>query len=378
MHKYLLVLIGLAAFYLSGCNNPNEKQQEMVKKATIPVIIGTYTQKEGHVDGKGEGIYVYELDTISGLLNFKSKTEGLVNPSYLAASNNSVVAVSEINPGKLYYYQYNKADTSLKLKKMVSSYGAYPCYVSLTKDGMYALGANYGNGAIAAYKIMDNDIEFLDSVAHKGSGLTPRQESAHAHMAISDPENPAIVYAVDLGIDKINVYDFESEKLNLAYSINMPAGSGPRQLAFHPKKSMIYVLNELSGTVALLQQDSLSQFKFDHEYQMMDSVSSNDAGAADIQITPDGNFLFASIRGGVNKIFIYSIQEDGSLTLAGNVSSGGKTPRAIKVDPTGKFLFSLNQDSDNIVTYRIGERGMLDSIANTKVMTPVSMAFLSY
>ena len=174
----------------------------------------------------------------------------------------------------------------------------------------------------------------------------------------------------------VYVYQLLEDQLTLNYQVSLTPGSGPRQIAFHPNMTVAYVLSELNGSISLLKTNDRNEYELSEEYNMLDSISSQDAGAADIQITPNGDFLYASIRGGMNLIVQYKIGDDGSLSKIGTASSGGQTPRAIKIDPTGKFLFSLNQDSDNITTYVIDENGNLESLANTQVLTPVSMDFL--
>ena len=342
-----------------------------------PVVIGTYTRKEGHVDGKATGIYLYKFDSKTGKLSYVSVAEGIVNPSYVAASGLEVVAASEVSPGEITHFFYNQDNMTLVKKSSVSSYGDYPCYISFSPHGNQVYVANYGSGSVAAYELRNTRLELLDTAKHEGNSVTNRQQSAHAHMFVENPTNPNEIIAADLGTDKIYVYQKQQGKLKLNHHVMMNPGSGPRQLAFHPHQSIIYVLNELSGSVATLIKDSVATYQLlGKELSLTDIINDMDVGAADIQITPDGKYLYASVRGGMNKIFVLQITDNGQLLLMGNVSSGGKTPRAIKIDGSGKFLFSLNQDSDNIVTYQIKKDGMLDSIANSKVLTPVSMDFL--
>ena len=76
-------------------------------------------------------------------------------------------------------------------------------------------------------------------------------------------------------------------------------------------------------------------------------------GSADIHISPDGNFLYASNRGEENNIAIFRINKSsGKLTLKGFTPSGGKTPRNFIIEPSGKYLLVANQNTNNIVIYK--------------------------
>ncbi|MBN1414718.1 MAG: beta-propeller fold lactonase family protein, partial [Bacteroidales bacterium] len=104
-----------------------------------------------------------------------------------------------------------------------------------------------------------------------------------------------------------------------------------------------------------------------------------EASCADIHITPSGKYLYASNRGSYNSIAMYTVDEKtGELTWIGSQHVKGKTPRSFIIDPTGQFLLVANQDTDNIVTFRINpESGMLmDTGIESNVPTPVCLKFM--
>ena len=73
---------------------------------------------------------------------------------------------------------------------------------------------------------------------------------------------------------------------------------------------------------------------------------------ADIHVSPDGKFLYASNRGDLNNLVYYAIDGSGRLQYKGQQSAGGKTPRNFMIDPSGNFLLAANQDTDNIVLFK--------------------------
>jgi len=117
-------------------------------------------------------------------------------------------------------------------------------------------------------------------------------------------------------------------------------------------------------------------------FQSISTLPKGDTAAAvsaDIHITPDGKFLYASNRGANNNIAMFTIdQTTGNLTLQGNQTTHGNTPRNFVIDPTGTFLLVANQDGSNIVTFKIGpSTGLLvETGIQTTVPNPACLKFL--
>jgi 6-phosphogluconolactonase len=363
----------------------------VLAQKTEVVLVGSYTEKMGWVEGTANGIGVYAFDTETGILRLLSTSEYIKNPSYLALhpSKQFVYAVSETGGdkvdvyGKLFAYCLDTISYSLKYINSVSSQGVSPCFVSVDKTGRYALLANYGNGSVSAYAIGLNgelsDAYFTD--LHTGKGPRPQQTNAHAHNFITSPDN-CYAYSADLGSDQIYVYAFNAQK-GLLKSVNKNVstakGAGPRQIAFHPFMKMAYAINELNGTIDAFVIDSLSGGLRNMQTVSIFSDSSKlSASGAEIRISPSGKFLYASNRAKYNEIAIYSInQTTGLLTLISHHNTLGKTPRYFTFDPSGKFILIANQDSNNVVVFRIDpESGMFiePGIVNN-VPTPTCLVF---
>lgn len=141
----------------------------------------------------------------------------------------------------------------------------------------------------------------------------------------------------------------------------------------------MYEVNEMGGTVEEFTIDSVNAGL---SYVQTFSIVKTDgdaAAGADIHITPSGKFLYASNRDPENVIAIFSIdQQTGNLTSLGFVSSGGNTPRNFAIDPSGSFLLVANQNSSNIVTFRIDQiAGTLTQIGSTAVSSPVCIKFMN-
>ena len=333
--------------------------------------VGTYT------NGNSEGIYKYILfdNGEMELIGLVAKSE---NPSFItkSADNKYLIAVNENTEGRLESYEI--MDDSLKLLNQSYSGGAHPCFVAADNSG-YVISANYSSGNIALHKLSDNGelSPLLDSQQHHGSGAHARQDSPHAHSSWFNPIENNII-SVDLGTNELifSSIDVKSNKLVpfTQEKLKMDDGAGPRHLDFHPQEPWIYVLNELNSTVSLIK-------KMEGEYAIQSTISTlpeNYEGGntcADIHISKDGKFLYASNRGH-NSIVIYAIDTEGGLKLLGHESTRGETPRNFSLSPDNNHLLVANQQSDNIVSFkRSPETGLLTYVSDINAPVPVCILF---
>jgi 6-phosphogluconolactonase len=153
-------------------------------------------------------------------------------------------------------------------------------------------------------------------------------------------------------------------------------GSGPRHLALHPNGEFAYSNEELSVTVTALSVDeetgALSQIQ--RLSMLPENVEREDTmSGADIHVSDDGRYLYASVRG-ENLLAIYEIDhESGELTLVEHVSTEGDHPRNFMVDEEGEFVIVANRDSDHLVVFdRNSETGDL-TFTGTETKVPIAV-----
>jgi 6-phosphogluconolactonase len=348
------------------------------------LFIGTYTDKTA-----SKGIYVYRFDVSTGEAAPVS-TAAAENPSYLALAPGGkfLYAVNETsgqNPGAVSAFAFDGSTGGLRFLDKQTSGGDDPCYVSVDAGRKWVMVANYSGGSLAAFPVRaDGSLApATELIQHTGSGPNKvRQEKAHVHSAIFDPQQQHLM-AADLGMDKLSVYNFDAGARRpltapTDSTIKMEPGSGPRHFAFSPGKPYLYVLNELQGMVDVFKLT-------DGKYAHLQRISSHPAGyqgeigSADIHIAPGGRFLYASNRGDANSIAIFSIDGNtGRLTVQGFQPTLGKTPRNFTIDPGGHWLLAANQNSGNISVFRIDQKtGLLkDSGKEIKVPAPVCLVLL--
>jgi 6-phosphogluconolactonase len=334
------------------------------------LFVGTYT--EGGVasgDNAGsKGIYVYKFDAASGEATPVS-TIATDNPSYLAIAPGGkfLYSVNETNgdkPGSVSAFSFDRATGKLTFLDKQLSGGADPCYVAVDAHRKWLMVANYSGGNYSALPISaDGWLRPLtQTVQHSGSGPNKaRQEKAHVHSTIFSPDEKYLVVA-DLGLDELSVLRFDGgaaqEPLRPATdsSVTIAPGSGPRHISFCPGKPYVYLINELAGTVDAFHYAN-------GKFTLLQQLSSHPAdytgniGSADIHVSPNGKFLYASNRGDANSLAIYSIDgATGRLTLKGFQPTLGNTPRNFLIDPTGQWLLVANQNGKNVVIFRIDQK----------------------
>jgi 6-phosphogluconolactonase len=82
--------------------------------------------------------------------------------------------------------------------------------------------------------------------------------------------------------------------------------------------------------------------------------------AAGILVSPDGRFVFATVRGHDSITVFAADARSGRLKFVENVPSRGRVPRAMGIDPTGRWLIVANQKSDIAAVFSINaETGKL-------------------
>jgi len=342
------------------------------------LLIGTYTKS-----CESKGIYVYDFDSNTGNLNFKNATANVVNPSYLTVSkdNNYVYSVNENGAeSTVSSFGYNPSSGKLNLINKQSSKGADPCYI--INDEKNVIVANYSGGNIAVFEKNPNGsiTEAKQVIQHYGKGTNAkRQEGAHVHMVHFSPDKKFIL-SNDLGNDKVYLYEYNpnsaDEILKIKDSISVNSGSGPRHLTFSKDGRFVYLLQELDGALTVFSYSNGVLKKID-ETTILAKDFKGTFSSADIHISPDGKFLYATNRGEANNISIFKILKNGKLLSKGQTSTLGKGPRNFTIDPSGKFLLVAHQYTNDVVIFKRNKTtgALADTGKRINLCSPVCLVF---
>ena len=344
--------------------------------------VGTYTKKEGHVDGKGEGIYTIYQDPSNGELKFGTVAAKIINPSFIkiSADKESLYAVSELGPGDggsgfIHSYRINK-DKSLTETGKLSTEGYAPCYIAEDPTGKFIFVANYVGGVVMMYEknpdgslIKKNNITFADPA------------NSHPH-SVTISANAKHFYVADLGQDKIWIFDLNAEtgeiNPNNIPFIQLTEGAGPRHFSIDAAGNYAYSINELNSRVSSFKIEDSGALVHLQDISSLPKDFTGKNSAADIHIHPAGNFLYVSNRGH-NSIASFKISpETGILKVIGFTSTEGEVPRNFAISTAGNYLYAANQNSNNIIGFSINPAtGKLEPIGvDLRINTPVCLEFM--
>jgi 6-phosphogluconolactonase len=351
------------------------------------VYIGTFTQ------GSSKGIYVSRLNADSGQLTEPELAAAIPDPSYLAVAPDQKHLYSDNElpgqqPGIVSAFTINRASGQLELLDQHASGGSGPCHISIDGGGRTLLVANYASGSIESLPMLgDGHLGHGGSVIqYQGRSVNPdRQTGPHAHYLAADPSD-RFALGCDLGTDKIMVYRLDTAKGTMTPNdpafVPVPAGSGPRHLVFSRDEKSVYVVNEMVCSVSSFDWD-----KQTGKLSLRQTISALPAGAAvqpdftaaEILLHPSGTFLYVSVRGH-DSISVFAVDPaSGNLNLIQNLSSGGKAPRGLGIDPTGHWLLAGNQKTDNMAEFAIdAASGKLKPVnSQIRLGAPVDFKFVA-
>jgi len=334
---------------------------------TERLFIGTYTDTDAH----SRGIYSALFDPNTGHLSELTAAAATANPSFLVRhpSRPFLYAVNEEREGSVSSFTIGR-EGKLKFLGKSSTGGAAPCHLIVDRSGKWLLAANYNGGNLAVMPILpDGRAGEARVITFHGSGPNPRQKGPHPHEIVEVAGN--LVLVPDLGTDRIVRYRLNPEGGTLAPAapaeIRLPPGSGPRHLAASEDGTKVYVASELANTVTVFADSRMIQ-----TVSLLPPQVEGSNTAAEIAIHPNGQYLYASVRG-ADIIIVFAIDPStGLLTRRGAVRTGAG-PRFFTIDASRKWLLAAGQDSNTITIFGIDPAtGTLDPKQNpVNVPAPV-------
>jgi 6-phosphogluconolactonase len=343
------------------------------------LFIGTYTK------GKSRGIYSLSLDRATGELGVPQVAAEAPNPTFLALSPNRhfLYAVCA-NEGWASSFRVDSAALLTPIQQAPPGTGPTPCHISVDAAGRIALAANYHLGLAAAIALnADGTMGTPRVVVHSGKGPHPtRQASAHVHSTYFTPDGRFAVVC-DLGLDR--VYTYRIDRKDVALTPGAPPfvasapGAGPRHFAFGADGKHAYVINELDSTIVAYEfQAADGSLTPRSSVSVLPSGYRGDATAAEVQVHPNGRFVYGSGRGPDTIAVFAADGATGRLSPVETVACGGKGPRSFSLSPGGEWLVCAHQDSDTLCSFRVDPAtGRLSRIpGSVSIPMPVCVVYL--
>ena len=308
-------------------------------------------------------IYVLQLNRQTGELTL---VETVVIPNVIKSGMSTPMAIS---PDKRFLYVATRGEPqavttfAIDAKNGRLKYvGSGPLvdsmpYIATDKTGRYLFAASYPGhkftvSAINAQHVIEAPLQILT-------------DHTNAHSIMTDPANH-FVLAGTLGNDLFNVFKFDAKTGKLAPhtppNVSVKAKTGPRHFVFHPNGKRVYLLGELDATVHVFNWDGLKGTL--KEKQVVTGLPAGVTGriaAADIHITPNGRFLYATERTSSTIAGFQVNTADGTLSLIETIPTETQ-PRAFSIDSSGRFLFVAGQRSHHLSSYKIETTGKLTKL----------------
>ncbi len=351
-------------------------QESALAKNEIYMLVGSYSAPAE------EGVKVYRFNEMSGEATYLSGLKGVPNPSFLAptADGKLVYSVGEGGKSTAHTLSFDKATGYLALLNTQETGSSGPCHINLSPKERFVVTANYMGGSITVFPLDENRLLGADKqvIPFKGSSVNPnRQRQPHLHCIMFSPDGK-ILLANDLGTDRVHTFPLHEDEATLLREgelIDIPVkpGSGPRHLAFHPNGRFAYLINELSGQVTTF---GYKDGRLDPlQYIASDTV--NAQGSADIHLSPDGRFLYASNRLKADGIAIFSVDKKTGLLTRIGYQPTGIHPRNFALSPDGSYLLVACRDTHEIqIFHRNPSTGLLNQVGRIETHSPVCVKFV--
>lgn len=347
-----------------------------------------------------EGVRIYRWDAAAGTLALAgAATRGIENPLSLTTDPQRRVlyvadcTVAGARGGAVSAHAIDPVTGALTWLNRRPSGGSVPVHLSVSACGRWVLAANCGPWAPATAG--DRTVVVLEvrpdgrlgemraRHTHTGAGPDPvKQTGPHPHAIVLDPAS-RYAFAPDLGLDRIVSYRFDAEEGRLAPHasgcVPTAAGSGPRQLRFHPNGQFAYLITESASTiVAYAYGPANGRLTEMQAISTLPAEFTGEGNAAELCVHPSGRFLYGSNRGHDSIAIVAVDERTGMLTPVGHVATEGRSPRAFTIDPTGDFLLVANEYSDSLVSFHIDRHtgGLEPTGHRTSVPRPACLTFV--
>ncbi|MCL8012141.1 lactonase family protein [Streptomyces sp. AS02] len=301
------------------------------------------------------------------------QTVELDNPTFLATDRTrrflyavhgdfTYVSSYRIDPGTGCLTALNRQDTG----------GRNPAHLAVDPANRFLVVANHATGTVATLPLLaDGRLGPLADLLPLPGEPGPHrvdQTGAKPHHVPFSPEGRFVVVP-DKGLDRIFTLTLDAESGKLGFgpvpSVATREMTGPRHIAFHPHLPYAYSVDELRSTVTAYHWDAgRGRLEARQILSGTEPTTTGDSRGAEIAVSPDGRFVYASNRSGAgdsspggpepDTIGVFRVSaRTGLLRPVQWVSTEGIRPRFFCLGPDGRKLYAANERSHTIVTYDV-------------------------
>lgn len=292
-------------------------------------------------------IQAFSLDTRSGELRLLQRTPaaGIALPITVSPDKRMLYAGTR-SENAIMAFIIDPQNGKLTPTGQVPTAGS-PTYITCDRTMRVLFSAFYHDNTIAAFP--------LDAQGVPQAASQVETDLPHAHCAVMDATNRWLLVAM-LGRDAIRCYRLNEDGQLVPNDPPMLAvrpGSGPRHLVFSPDNRHLYCINELDGSIDLLDFDSTTgKLTLRESVSLLPHGFTDQPWAAELRMSPDGRHLYASERRS-SMLAVFSVNaHSGQLSLLGHHPTETQ-PRGMAIDSSGKWLLTAGQLSNHLTVYAL-------------------------
>ena len=286
-------------------------------------------------------IQIYRQKDDSGALVLAGQVSTSAQPGFLAANGDGTrLFAAYRSSGEIASYKMDPKTGELQLLSVLSA-GADPAYLALDRSESFLLSVYYRAGKVGVHQLSSQGA-LLPEAVHWHS------TAAKAHAILLHHDNQW-AYVPHTGPNAIYIFSFDAKNGRLSPAkpplVRTSAGTGPRHLQFHPQLDCLYFDNEQGSSVSVFDFDrNTGQIRL---WQTLSTLPENFAKpntCSDLEITPDGRFLYVANRGHDSIAGFRVSPKTGRLQSIGQFPTE-TTPRSFAVTPSGKWMVAAGQTS---------------------------------
>ncbi len=351
----------------------------------------------------GEGVYRARWNAAIGELGAPELAIATPRPTYIALHPQLPVlyACNEYDGDAATVSAFGIARKGATLTALgqQKTHGNAPCYASVDRTGRLLFSANYSGGSLSVFPLDSHGSPGSESALFACNGQAvcghvgpngARQDAAHLHCAVVSPDNRSVL-ACDLGDDAILVFPIHPgapQPLGPPTRLAARRGSGPRHIAFTPGGDVFYCIHELDCSIDVYSWPGTEKALAGGARLVGDSVSLAPVGniaagavpntAAEIAVSRDGHFLYASVRG-VNELSALRVHpgQKPALEIVQKLPCAGDKPRFFALDPSERWLLCANQNSSTVTVFaRDAKSGHLTPHSKQSAPSPMCIVWV--
>lgn len=344
-------------------------------EVTYPLFfVGSINKPGPWLHPSGEGISLYTLDRQSGTIKQVVTFPEVENAIWLTRREGGMFVASErfYEFGEICSLDFDGKNRLYQKGLTQLSGGGAICHIALHPVKPVLFVSSF-LGGISVHSINQrHEIgPTCQKIDYTGKGPHVMQDKSHPHQATVTPDGKYL-FVCDLGSDKVWIHGInernEGIHLSQGEGVDLEAGSGPRHLIFHPGLPVLYLLGQLNSQVYVYAYRAGTLRLLAKHHSLPEGFEGEAEGAA-IKLHPSGKALYVSDRNS-NTITVFSVGDKGDLIKVSSFSTMGKKPRDFLIAPTGDWMIVLNQDSDDLVPFRLDPlNGLSDGVAGEPIFS---------